>query len=99
MTASCACVARGPSAPANCTVCLCANGCPPFLADYHQGLHVRIWQSVFSEAYDDFCHRVEALDRQLPDDFDADDPAHDARYDEMFGSLPMKNARLFAESA
>jgi len=66
-----------------------ANGCPPFLADYHQGLHVRIWQSVFSEAYDDFCHRVEALDRQLPDDFDADDPAHDARYDEMFGSLPM----------
>ena len=70
-----------------------ANGCPPFLADYHAGLNTRVWQSVFSEAYDDFFHRVEVLDRQLPDDFDADDPAHEAyydeRYDELFGGLPM----------
>jgi Mlc titration factor MtfA (ptsG expression regulator) len=66
-----------------------ANGCPPFLAGYHQGLNVRVWQSVFSAAYDDFFHRVEALDRQLPDDFDTDDPAHDARYDALFGTLPM----------
>jgi Mlc titration factor MtfA (ptsG expression regulator) len=42
------------------------NGCPPFLADYHQGMQVSIWQQAFSSAYNDFRRRVFAFERPLP---------------------------------
>jgi Mlc titration factor MtfA (ptsG expression regulator) len=42
-----------------------ANGCPPFLADYHQGMQVSIWQHTFASAYDDFRRRVHAFERPL----------------------------------
>jgi Mlc titration factor MtfA (ptsG expression regulator) len=43
-----------------------ANGCPPFLAHYHQGMQVSIWQQAFSTAYDDFRRRVHAFEQPLP---------------------------------
>ncbi len=42
-----------------------ANGRPPFLAAFHQGLTANAWQHIFSAAYDDFCRRVDALERRL----------------------------------
>jgi Mlc titration factor MtfA (ptsG expression regulator) len=66
-----------------------ANGCPPFLAAYHGGIGKQAWQRSFSTAYDDFVQRVDQLDSRLPDDFDADDPVHAERYDELFVQLPL----------
>jgi Mlc titration factor MtfA (ptsG expression regulator) len=66
-----------------------ANGCPPFLAAYHADINPQGWQHAFSTAYDDFVRRVDSLDDQLPRDFDADDPAHISRYDELFAALPL----------
>jgi Mlc titration factor MtfA (ptsG expression regulator) len=43
-----------------------ANGCPPFLAHYHEGMQVPIWQHAFTSAYNDFRHRVHAFERPLP---------------------------------
>jgi Mlc titration factor MtfA (ptsG expression regulator) len=43
-----------------------ANGCPPFLANYHQGMQVSIWQHAFTSAYDDFRRRVNSFGRPLP---------------------------------
>lgn len=43
-----------------------ANGCPPFLADYHQGMKVTIWQHAFASAFNDFRRRVHAFERPLP---------------------------------
>lgn len=66
-----------------------ANGCPPFLAAWHQDIDARRWQSAFSSAYRDFCARVDSLEKQLPDDFDPDD-AHDAAwYEELCAQLPL----------
>ena len=66
-----------------------ANGCPPLLAAYHQGLDVRIWQQVFATAYTDFADRVEAVESRLPDPFDPDDPDQAAQYDALLDTLPM----------
>jgi Mlc titration factor MtfA (ptsG expression regulator) len=66
-----------------------ANGCPPFLADFHKGISPTVWRDTFAAAYDDFLRRVAALDAHLPDEFDEDDPEHAARYDELFGTLPL----------
>ncbi|MBV8665002.1 MAG: zinc-dependent peptidase [Burkholderiaceae bacterium] len=44
-----------------------ANGCPRFLAGYHEGLQVETWQRVFAAAYNDFRRRVLSLERPLPD--------------------------------
>lgn len=66
-----------------------ANGCPPFLAQYHRGMSPARWKQVFSEAYEDFAARVDRLDARLPPDFDEGIPAHAARYDALFAELPM----------
>jgi MtfA peptidase len=66
-----------------------ANGCPPFLAAYHQGIDSRQWQHVFGDAYRDFGQRVDRLDAQLPDDFDDQKPAHADRYDVLCSELPL----------
>jgi Mlc titration factor MtfA (ptsG expression regulator) len=66
-----------------------ANGCPPFLAAYHRDMTVEGWQRAFSTAYEDFTARVDALDEQLPDDFDPDEPLAAAHYDALFGTLPL----------
>lgn len=66
-----------------------ANGYPPLLAEYHKDLKPAEWQRVFSAAYADFVARVDALDAQLPADFDDDKAAHAAVYDELFATLPL----------
>src|SRR3569623_161131 len=42
-----------------------ANGCPPFLPEFHAGLQPRQWQQAFSAAYADFTQRAAALETQL----------------------------------
>jgi Mlc titration factor MtfA (ptsG expression regulator) len=66
-----------------------ANGCPPFLAAYHAGIQPHGWQQAFSAAYEDFIVRVDAIDSQLPDDFDPDEPTDAERYDDLHASLPL----------
>jgi Mlc titration factor MtfA (ptsG expression regulator) len=66
-----------------------ANGCPPFLAAFHAQIDARFWQQVFSAAYDDFVRRVDALDQQLPEDFDADDAVHASLYENLLAALPL----------
>lgn len=66
-----------------------ANGRPPFLAAYHQDITVQAWQQAFSAAYDDFTQRLDAIDRQLPDDFDPDSARDAARYEELCTALPL----------
>lgn len=66
-----------------------ANGCPPFLAAYHQGLDVPSWQQAFTAAYKDFVHRVEALEDQLPPDFDPGSEADAEQYETLCAVLPM----------
>lgn len=66
-----------------------ANGCPPFLAAYHQSISPAQWKSAFSAAYDDFSRRVDEREAQLPSNFD-DDNQNDAElYDTLFGDLPL----------
>lgn len=48
-----------------------ANGCPPFLANYHQGMQVQIWQQIFAAAFNDFSYRVHHFERYLPPASDA----------------------------
>ena len=66
-----------------------ANGCPPFLAGLHQGLDAGEWQRVFRAAYADFQERVDALEAQLPANFDANNPAHAEWWDELCADLPI----------
>ncbi|WP_420473988.1 zinc-dependent peptidase [Noviherbaspirillum sp. ST9] len=66
-----------------------ANGCPPFLADFHRGIASGHWKKVFSGAYEDFVRRVDERDAALPEDFDDNRPEHAALYDELFGDLPL----------
>ncbi|MES2537413.1 MAG: M90 family metallopeptidase [Pseudomonadota bacterium] len=66
-----------------------ANGCPPFLDAYHHGADVKSWQQSFSTGYAHFINRVYALDGQLPEDFDLDQPANAAHYDALIATLPM----------
>ncbi|MET0962320.1 MAG: M90 family metallopeptidase [Noviherbaspirillum sp.] len=66
-----------------------ANGCPPFLAEFHQGISPQQWTAVFSSAYADFCTRVEALERRLPEHFDEDDDSHAELYAALAQALPM----------
>ncbi|RZI41378.1 zinc-dependent peptidase [Herbaspirillum sp. HC18] len=66
-----------------------ANGCPPFLAAYHTGISPAHWQKTFADAYEDFAHRVDALDAQLPEDFDDSKPEDAALYDNLFCDLPL----------
>jgi Mlc titration factor MtfA (ptsG expression regulator) len=66
-----------------------ANGCPPFLAEFHQGIDPARWTRVFSAAYDDFCRRVDALERRLPANFDEGNDSHLDQYAELAQALPM----------
>ena len=66
-----------------------ANGCPPFLAAYHQGIKGRTWQREFSAAYEDFRRKVDDVERQLPSDFDPDDDVQASRYEALCASLPL----------
>jgi Mlc titration factor MtfA (ptsG expression regulator) len=66
-----------------------ANGCPPFLAEFHQRIVPAYWTTVFSAAYDDFCRRVDAIERRLPANFDEDNESHLDRYAQLAQSLPM----------
>ena len=65
------------------------NGCPPFLHEFHEEIHPLHWQKTFAAAYADFTARVDELDRLLPEDFDDTLPAHTARYNVLFGELPL----------
>jgi MtfA peptidase len=66
-----------------------ANGCPPFLPEFHSSLRPAEWKKVFSSAYEDFLAEVDARDARLPPDFDDADPPHAALYDALFSDLPM----------
>ena len=66
-----------------------ANGFPPFLAGLHDRDALHDWTTEFSDAYADFCARVEAFENFLPVDFDDENPAHAARYDELAAALPL----------
>jgi Mlc titration factor MtfA (ptsG expression regulator) len=66
-----------------------ANGCPPFLAEFHQAISPAHWTRVFSAAYEDFCRRVDRFERRLPAGFDEDDDSHLERYAELAQALPM----------
>lgn len=66
-----------------------ANGCPPFLSGYHDGLDGKTWKRAFSAAYDDFLRAIDELEARLPADFDDDNPAHARRYDRLAAALPL----------
>lgn len=66
-----------------------ANGCPPFLAAYHQSIDPTLWQQTFSVAYHEFLRIVDALEARLPEDFDEEKPAHADLYDDLFSALPL----------
>jgi Mlc titration factor MtfA (ptsG expression regulator) len=66
-----------------------ANGCPPFLAQFHAGIDPAHWKAAFSAAYDDFCARVDALERQLPPEFDDENEHHLDLYADLAQALPM----------
>jgi Mlc titration factor MtfA (ptsG expression regulator) len=66
-----------------------ANGCPPFLAQFHAGIDPAHWKAAFCAAYDDFCARVDALERQLPSDFDDENEHHLDLYADLAQALPM----------
>ncbi|MGH8806270.1 MAG: zinc-dependent peptidase [Noviherbaspirillum sp.] len=66
-----------------------ANGCPPFLTAYHKDISPKQWRRVFSAAYGDFLRRVEALEAQLPPDFDEENEADALLYDELLAALPL----------
>jgi Mlc titration factor MtfA (ptsG expression regulator) len=66
-----------------------ANGFPPFLAGLHERDALSGWTAAFSDAYADFCTRVEAFENCLSADFDDEDPVHAAQYDELAASLPL----------
>jgi len=66
-----------------------ANGCPPFLPEFHRAISPALWKSAFSAAYVNFCGRVQALERQLPADFDEGNDSHATRYAELAQALPI----------
>jgi hypothetical protein len=66
-----------------------ANGCPPFLPAFHQGLSPQQWKSAFSAAYDDFCRRVDAMESRLPRHFDPEREDHAEHYAELAQALPL----------
>ena len=48
-----------------------ANGFPPL----HRGMNATIWSGIFSQAYDDFCKRVDAGEDTAIDPYASYDPA------------------------
>lgn len=66
-----------------------ANGFPPFLVGLHDREALSGWAAVFSDAYADFCARVDALENHMPSDLDDADPVPGASHDELLTSLPL----------
>lgn len=66
-----------------------ANGCPPFLAQFHREIDPALWQDVFSAAYADFLVRVNGLEGRLPANFDEDSENHVDLYAALAQDLPM----------
>lgn len=66
-----------------------ANGFPPLLKGLHDPAAFRDWPTVFNAAYEDFCARVDAMEAQLPEAFDFDQPAHAEHYDALAADLPL----------
>lgn len=66
-----------------------ANGFPPLLRGLHDPMQFRDWPDVFNAAYQDFCTRVDAIEAQLPDDFDTGHPVHDKHYEALTTTLPL----------
>jgi Mlc titration factor MtfA (ptsG expression regulator) len=66
-----------------------ANGCPPFLAEFHRDIDPARWTRVFSAAYDDFRRRVDVMESRLPAHFDEDNDSHLDRYADLAQALPM----------
>jgi MtfA peptidase len=66
-----------------------ANGRPPFLTGFHDGITASAWQGEFTAAYEHFTRRMERAESRLPPDFDDANPAHAALYDAEFGELPL----------
>ncbi|WP_089399371.1 zinc-dependent peptidase [Noviherbaspirillum humi] len=64
-----------------------ANGCPPFLAGFHDDIDPARWRRVFSAAYADFRERVEALDLAEPGEH-APEEAWE-RHDALIDLLPL----------
>jgi len=66
-----------------------ANGFPMLLADLHRGMSATEWQQAFSLAYQDFCDRVDGLERRLPAAFDPENPLDAEYYDTLAQALPL----------
>lgn len=66
-----------------------ANGFPPFLDGLHARADLADWPAAFSEAYDDFCERVDLLEDSLPPDFDPERDVHAELYEELTAELPL----------
>ena len=66
-----------------------ANGCPPFLVEFHRDIAPAHWKMEFSRAYEDFTRCVDERDALLPADFDDSRLEHAELYDELFGDLPL----------
>jgi Mlc titration factor MtfA (ptsG expression regulator) len=66
-----------------------ANGCPPFLTQYHQDIDPRQWQHAFADAYRDFGQKIDHLDTHPPGGFEDRDAPHAVRHDGLFDSLPL----------
>jgi Mlc titration factor MtfA (ptsG expression regulator) len=63
------------------------NGCPPFLAAYHEGMSHTEWQRTFCAAYEDFSARVDELDNRLP--ADPSSPEDEEEYEALYAVLPL----------
>lgn len=66
-----------------------ANGFPPLLRSLHEPGLFRDWPGAFHAAYEHLCQQVDALEAQLPTDFDIDQPADAELYDELAAALPL----------
>lgn len=66
-----------------------ANGCPPFLAEFHHEISPAHWKHAFSAAYEDFSRSVDEREAQLPADFNDDNPEDADLYDALFGDLAL----------
>ncbi len=66
-----------------------ANGFPPFLDGLHARAELADWPAAFSEAYADFCERVDLLEESLPPDFDPERDDHAELYEALAAELPL----------
>ncbi|HEX7642131.1 MAG TPA: M90 family metallopeptidase [Burkholderiaceae bacterium] len=77
-----------------------ANGCPPFLLPYHEGMRVDHWQRVFTAAFEDFRGRVRSFHRPMRITADSPPDLLQQLHEQGIRPLPMdpyagKNAAEF----